>query len=423
MGETTETICRTVLPNGMTIITEEMTNVESVAIGVWADAGSSDEGSDEHGIAHFLEHMLFKGTARRTAYDLAAAIEDMGGYVDAYTERELTHIGARVLSEQLPMAIDILSEMICHSTFPAEELERERQVIIEEIRKYEGVPEERIHDLIMEALWRRGALGHAILGTEASVQSFTRDHVAACWRRHFAPQRVIITAAGKFDQRDFLDQVTEAFTELPRDGAGFTPADMGTRDSLLVVNEDSEQVNFTWGARSYKASDDRVFALALADIVLGASSTSRLFQEIREKRGLAYDIGSYLMGFRDTGLVTANGAASPAQFAQVIELARDVITELRANGITAHEWTRGKTQMKAGLALGLEGTGDRMRRLAQHQLTWGDVYPLGYLLDRIDQITIEDVHAVMDDVFDLAQWSFTAIGPIDEADVTPLLGR
>ncbi len=422
MGETVEAIHRTVLPNGITILTEEMANVESVAIGVWADAGSSDECPAEHGIAHFLEHMLFKGTAHRTAYDLAAAIEDIGGYVDAYTERELTHVGARVLSEQLPMAIDILSELICRSTFPADEMERERQVIIEEIHKYEAVPEERIHDLIMEALWHGGALGHAILGTEESVSSFTRDQLVSCWSRHFAPRRVIISAAGKFNEAEFIERVAESFTDLPHDGAGFNTAEPGERRPLLVVNEESEQVNFTWGARSYHAADDRVFPLALADLVLGASSTSRLFQEIREKRGLAYDIGSYLMGFRDTGLVTANGATSPSQFAQVIELVRDVITDLRANGITAHEWTRGKTQMKAGLALGLEGTGDRMRRMAQHQLTWGEVYPLGYLLDRIEQVTIDDVHAVMDEIFNLEHWTFTAIGPIDEDDVKPLLG-
>lgn len=422
MAEYRETIRRTVLPNGMIIISEEMPDVESVAIGVWADAGSSDEGANEYGIAHFLEHMLFKGTANRDAYGLAAAIEDMGGYVDAYTERELTHVGARVLSEQLPFAIDILSEMLCHSTFPAEELERERQVIIEEIRKYEGVPEERIHDLIMEALWHRGALGHAILGNETSVQSFSRDDVAACWQRHFTPQRVIVTAAGKLHYDDFVARVSEAFEHLPRDGAGYDIADQGERLPLLLIDEEGEQINFTWGARAYQASDERVFPLALADIVLGASSTSRLFQEIREKRGLAYDIGSYLMGFRHTGLSVANGATSPALFPQVIALVRNVIKELRDNGITSHEWTRAKTQMKAALALSMEGTGDRMRRLAQHQLTWGEVYPLPYLLERIDTITIEDVQAVMDEVFDLKQWSFAAIGPVEEDDVRSLLG-
>ncbi len=421
MGERVDAIRRTVLPDGLTVITEAMPDVESVALGVWADAGSSDECPNEHGIAHCLEHMLFKGTAHYDAYALAAAIEDIGGHVDAYTERELTHVGARVLAEQLPAAIDILSELVCHSTFPPDELERERQVIIEEIRKYEGMPEERIYDLIMAALWHGGALGHAILGTEESIRGFTRDQLVACWRRHFTPSLVIITAAGKLEHDDVVARVANAFADLPRDGEGFDRGAVGTKLPLLHEEEDGEQVHFTWGARAFPAADDRIFPLALADIVLGASSTSRLFQEVREKRGLAYDIGSYLMGFRHSGLMVANGATSPELFSDVVRLVRDVITDLRERGMTEREWQRAKTQMKSGVALALESTADRMRRLAQHQLTWGEVYPLTALLERIDRVTLDDVHAVLESLCHLEQWSFVSIGPMEESTVRALL--
>jgi len=422
LSERADAIRRTVLPDGLTVITEAMPDVESVALGVWADAGSSDESPDEHGIAHCLEHMLFKGTARYDAYALAAAIEDIGGHVDAYTERELTHVGARVLAEQLPAAIDMLSEFICRSTFPPDEMERERQVIIEEIRKYDGMPEERIYDLMMAALWHGGALGHAILGTEDSVRGFTREQLVACWRRHFTPSLVIITAAGKLDHDAVTARVAAAFADLPRDGEGCDRGAAGATLPLLHEEEDGEQVHFTWGARAFPAADDRVFPLALADIVLGATSTSRLFQEVREKRGLAYDIGSYLMGFRQTGLLAATGATSPALFSDVIALVRAVITDLREGGITEREWQRAKTQMKSGMALALESTADRMRRLAQHQLTWGEVYPLNALLARIDRVTLDDVHAVLDSRCDLDQWSFVSIGPVEASAVRAALG-
>jgi predicted Zn-dependent peptidase len=415
-------IHRAVLPCGAVLLTEEMPDVATVAFGVWADAGSADEDPAEYGVAHCLEHMLFKGTAQRTAYDIAEAVEDIGGNVDAYTERELTHVGARVLAEHLPMAVDIIADMVCHSTFPQEEFTRERQVIIEEIRKYQGVPEERIHDLLMEGIWNGGALGHAILGTEESVRGLTTETVVNCRRQHFAPNRLIITAAGNVSHAELFELAAEAFMELEPSPAPLPRPGEGSSLRTLVVEEDSEQINFSWGTRSFPASDNRVFPLALLDLILGASATSRLFQEVREKRGLAYDVGSYLMGFRDTGLICANGATGPETFPQVIELVRAVMDDLRTTGVTPHEWSRAKTQMKAGMALGLEGTADRMRRLAQHHLTWEAVYPLGLLMQQIDAVTLDDMQAVMDDLFNLDKWTFTAIGPISEAEVLAQIG-
>lgn len=409
------------LPNGVLVLTEEMPDVESASFGIWADAGSADEGADEHGVAHFLEHMLFKGTEHRSAYELAVAIEDIGGVVDAYTERELTHVGARVLTEQLPVAIELLADMICHSSYSPDEMTRERQVIIEEIRKYQGLPEERIHDLAMEGLWQYGALGHPILGDEASVRALTRERLLACWQRHFASERVLITAAGKLEHDQVVALVADAFAALPTGMPALPRADEGTCSPVLVIEEDCEQVNMSWGIRSFPSSDDRIFALALVDLILGGSSTSRLFQEIREKRGLAYDISSYLMAFRDTGLLAVSAATGPETFPQVVRLIRDEIQRLRVDGVTPHEWARAITQLKSGMALGLEGSADRMRRLAMHQLTWGQVYPLGMLMARIDQVTIDDLRTVMAALFDLEQWAFTAIGPLTCEEVSALV--
>lgn len=411
------TVKMSILPGGCRLITEAMQSMESVALGVWADAGSADEAPHEFGQAHFLEHMLFKGTERHSAFSLAEAIEDVGGQINAFTERESTHLYSRVLAEHLPVAISLLGDMICHSLFPDEEVQRERQVILEEISKYESLPEERIHDLIMEGLWHGGALGHPILGTEASVTALSREQLVACWRRHFSADRVLITAAGKLVHEEVAVMVEEAFADLPPAGIAWPQFSQGTQLSDILLTKDEEQINFCWGGRAFSASDERIFALAMIDAILGASTTSRLFQEVREKRGLAYDVASYSMGFRETGLLCATAAMSPETFAQVLALTHEQIVALRRDGISAKELARAKEQMKAGLALSSEGTADQMRLLATHYLTWGEVYPITYLIERMNRVTLDEVWEVADQVLDIADWTFTAIGPIDHAVV------
>jgi predicted Zn-dependent peptidase len=419
---TTEDIKATRLPSGVLVLTEAMPGVASLALGVWVDAGSADESTPaQHGQAHFLEHMLFKGTETRDAFTLAEEIEDVGGQINAFTDRETTHLYARVLAEHGSTVLALLADMVCRSTFPADEFERERQVIIEEIRKYEAMPDERIHDLIMEALWTDGGLGHAILGSEASVGGFTTDDIRACWRRHFAADRAIITAAGRLEHDRIVDEVARLFEAMPP--ALGTPAGtpLGTPTPLRVVEEDEEQVNFTWGGTTFPADDPRNFPLAMLDGILGASATSRLFQEIREKQGLAYDIASYTMGFRHTGMVCASGASGPETFPQVLELTRREIDRLARDGVTERELKRAREQIKSGLALSLESTVERMRRLATHQLTWGRVLPLPELISCLDAVTADDVSAVIAETIRLPAWSFTAIGPVTEAEVIPFV--
>jgi predicted Zn-dependent peptidase len=403
-------------------MSEAMPGIESVALGVWADAGSMDEGPGEFGQAHFLEHMLFKGTETRSAFDLAEAIEDVGGQLNAYTERETTHVFARILAEHLPLAVTLLADMICHSAFAQVELDRERQVVIEEIRKYESLPEERIHDLIMDGLYAGGGLGHQILGTEESVLAFTRANLLTCWQRHFAADRVLITAAGKVNHSALVAQVEEAFAALPLPLGTRLAQPVGTTVRRILEEEDEDQVHFCWGGRTFPATDPRNFALAMIDAALGASTTSRLFQEVREKRGLAYDVASYTMGFRETGLICATGATSPETFPEVLSLVRREVEGMRRQGMTAKELARAKEQMKSGMALSLESTTERMRRLASHQLTWGTVYPLGEMIARMNEVTLDDIQQVLDTVLNSAEWTFTAIGPIDEKLVAEVLG-
>lgn len=416
-----EMIRQTTLPNGVQVFTEEMPGVESVAVGFWADAGSADEGEGEYGLAHFLEHMIFKGTEKRSALALAEEMEDVGGQINAYTERELTHVYARALAEHLPVTVELLGDMICHSTFPPEELERERQVIIEEIRKYEAVPEERIHDLIMETLWQGGGLGHAILGTVESVRGLTRNDLLAVWRRHFSTDHVVLTGVGKVRHEQFVELAAAAFADLPAPPPLRLPQPAGVRVPRVIIEEDEEQINFCWGGHSYPAGDDRNFPLAILDAVFGASATSRLFQEIREKRGLAYDIATEAIGFRDTGVFYATGAASPENFPQVMALMRKEVESLRRDGITERELARAKEQMKSGLAMALENSLERMRRLATHYFTWREVYPLRYLIQRLDRVSRDEVMQVITEVFDPDRWSFAAIGPIAETEELPFL--
>lgn len=407
--------------NGITLLTEQVAAVESVAVGIWADAGSAEEATEEFGAAHFLEHMLFKGTATRSAFALAETIEDVGGQINAYTERETTHLVAHTLAEHLPLSLDVMVDMIRNSVFPRDEYERERQVIIEEIRRYEALPEDRVHDQLLDGVWHGGGLGHPILGTEDSVRQMPLATVINTWQRHFTPERMLVAIAGKIEHDACCALVEDALGTMPAMGIPPNPVPIGEQHRLRIDEADEEQVSFCWGGRSYPAHDPRNYALALADMVLGASATSRLFQEIREKRGLAYDIASFAAGFRDTGLIGASGATSPEFFVETLTLVRETIDALRQQGMTPKEFARAKAQLKAGIALGLEGTMDRMRRLATHYLTWGEVYPLGYLIGQIERVTLDEVMQVMQEVCDLSRWTFASVGPVTQAEIEQIL--
>ena len=422
MHQYTTDITTTRLTNGALVLSETLPGVESVTVGVWTDAGSAEETTHaEFGLAHFLEHMFFKGTATRSAFQMADMIETVGGELNAYTERDSTHIYARTLSEHLPLALELIADMVCHSSFPPEELERERQVITEEILKYEAMPEESIQDTFMASLWQGGALGHAILGDTASVRGITREMLIDCQRQHFTAARVIITAAGKVDHAALVALAEQHFADLPTCAVASPEYELGAQDKLTVDEDENEQINFLWGGRSWPVSDERNFALAIIDTVLGGSATSRLFQEIREKRGLAYDISSYTGGFRDTGFLAVSGACSADNFPLVIRLVRAELEKMRMHRLTAAEFTRAKEQIKVGLALSLETTAEHMRRMAQHMLTWGYVRPLQEIITRIAAVTEAEVRSVLDELLNLDSWTFAATGPVTQEQVQQLL--
>ncbi|MHB9025725.1 MAG: M16 family metallopeptidase [Armatimonadota bacterium] len=421
MTDETKNICTTRLPSGVIVITESVAGMETAAVGFWTDAGPVDELPCEYGQSHLIEHMLFKGTATRSAYQLAEDIENIGGQVNAYTERETIHVHAHILADHLPNAIDVLSDMVCHSTFAPAELEIERQVIIEEIRKYDSLPEERIHDLIMEGLWSGGKLGHPILGTEDSVRSLTRDMLLACWKRYFAAEHVLITAAGKIDHERFVDMVAEAFRRLPPGSSARPVIPEGERRPAVLVEEEGEQVYCCLAGRSYPARDDRNYALAILDSILGGSTTSRLFQEVREKRGLAYDISSYLAGFREAGVICATYATGPETFITVLDIIRREIQRLCKQGVTPLELWRAKEQLKAATALSLESTPERMQRLAMHYLTWGKIESVSQIIDRFNRVSMEEIDAVLADLFNLRDWTLAAIGPFNAERVRATL--
>jgi predicted Zn-dependent peptidase len=408
------------LPNGAVVITEFVAGMETAAVGFWTDAGPVDELPCEYGQSHFLEHMLFKGTQQRSSYQLAEEIENIGGQMNAYTERETIHVHVHMLAEHLPRAIDLMADMVCRSSFPRAELEIERQVIIEEIRKYDSLPEERIHDLVMEGLWSGGKLGHPILGTEESVKGLDRKALRSCWQRYFAAERVLVTAAGKIDHDSFVATIAEAFQGLPSSPSARPIIPDGERRSHVLIEEEGEQVYCCLAGRTYPARDDRNYPLAVLDTILGGSTTSRLFQEVREKRGLAYDISSYLAGFREAGLICAAFATGPETFPTVLEIIRREVQRLCRDGVTAQELTRAKEQLKAATALSLEGTPDRMQRLAMHFLTWGKVEPVSHLIDRFNRVTPDEINAVLADVFHLREWTLAAIGPFDAAQIQGL---
>jgi predicted Zn-dependent peptidase len=414
---------RTALPSGLRVLTEAIPAMRSVSFGIWVAVGSRDETPGQSGCSHFLEHLLFKGTRKRTALDISAQIEAVGGETNAFTSKEYTCYYARVLDADLPLAVDVMCDLVAGSVLDPADVETERGVILEEIAMHEDEPGDEVHDLFAKAVYGEHPLGRLISGTAETISPMSRRQILSFYRRRYTPPSVVIAAAGNLDHAAVVRQVRQALrgTVLDADKAApaplrpTAPAPRVRGGQVVVAHKETEQAHVVIGGPGIGRLDERRFALAVLNNVLGGGMSSRLFQEIRERRGLAYSVYSYSSSFADSGVFAVYAGCAPGKVEEVLDLTRAGLAEVARDGITATELARGQGMARGSYVLGLEDTGSRMSRLAKGELLYGDLLTVDDLLARVSAVTAQEVNALAAEL--CAQpMSLAVIGPFGEGD-------
>ncbi|WGL53766.1 pitrilysin family protein [Nocardioides sp. BP30] len=402
---------RTVLTSGLRVVTEQMPGVRSAAIGVWVGVGSRDENAatdtaSTHGCSHFLEHLLFKGTSERSALDISVALDAVGGEFNAFTAKEYTCFHARVLDEDLELAVDIIGDMITSSLLTDEDVEAERDVILDEIAMHDDDPDDVVHNLFAAQAWGEDTpLGRGIAGTVESIEALTRDQIEAFYREHYRPENIVISAAGNLAHGTVVALVERAFARNGFLAGVAAPVPPRTGEPLRVApgevraTRPFEQVNVVLGMEGLRRDDDRRFALGIVNAALGGGTSSRLFQEVREHRGLAYSVYSFAGAHAESGLVGVAVGCLPSKVEEVLDVVRQELRALAAEGITAEEVARGKGQLRGGLVLGLEDPASRMSRLGKAELVHDELLTIDQVLDRISSVTVEECRDVAAEIF------------------------
>jgi predicted Zn-dependent peptidase len=412
---------RTVLPNGLRILTEAVPAMRSVSFGIWVRVGSRDETPELAGASHFLEHLLFKGTRRRTALDISAQIEAVGGETNAFTTKEYTCYYARVLDADLPLAVDVMADLITGSVLAEADVETERGVILEEIAMHDDEPGDEVHDLLAAALYGSHPLGRLVSGTAETISPMTREQILTFYRHWYTPPNIVVAAAGNLDHDRVVELVSgTGLADGPvAEPAGLRhPEPVPVRASQVLIREkDTEQAHLVLGGPAISRLDERRFALGVLNNCLGGGMSSRLFQEIRERRGLAYSVYSYTSQYADTGLFVVYAGCAPGKVDEVLDLTRTELARVAADGVTEDEVARGRGMTKGALVLGLEDTGSRMTRLGKGELVYGELLPVDELLARVGAVSTEQVRAVAADVLG-APMSLAVVGPFDDHDFT-----
>ena len=418
-------IRKTVLPNGMLVLTESMPHMRSVSMGAWVKQGSRDETAEENGISHFVEHMVFKGTTSRSAQDIAREVDSIGGNLDAFTGKETVCFNIKVLDENMPPALDVLSDLVLHPRFTAEDLEREQGVILEEIKMDEDNPDALVHETHTQRFWKNQALGRPILGTVATVSSFTRETVFDHHARRFTPQNLVFSAAGHLEHDRFVELVEAKFGSLPRSEAEPpTPVStpVTTAHITLKKKRSLEQVQLCLGVPAPAVDTPDRFALYLLNTILGGGMSSRLFQTIREDAGLAYSIFSELSPFRDTGSLSIYAGVSLDKAKQALALTISELRRLKQETVPDAELQRAKDQMKSNIVLGLESSSSRMSNLARQQMYFGRFFGVDEIEREINRVTPEDLQRISQELFRSEAIAMTLLGNlgtlrIDRADL------
>lgn len=406
----------TTLDNGIRVVTEQMDSVRSVSTGVWVGVGARDESEALSGASHFLEHLLFKGTAGRTAQDIAESVDAVGGEMNAFTTKEYTAYYTRLPATSVGFGLALLADVISAPAFRPDEVDAERQVILEEILMNEDTPDDRVHTLVFEARYPDHPLGREVLGSPETIEAMTRDEIAGFHGHHYRPENLVVAAAGLLDHDEVVAHVAAGFGALPAGSRPERSAPSAPPLSEVVVRRPTEQVHLAMAWPGLRHEDPDRYALSVANHILGGGTASRLFQEVREKRGLAYAVYSSPSSYVDTGVVLAYLGTAPSRMVEAVTVVDDVIAGLVADGITDKELDVARGYLEGSLVLGLEDSSSRMGRIGSNVCIRGKVTPIEKHVERIRAVTHEDVRGVLQRVFG-GERTLAAVGPVDADDL------
>ncbi|MBI2843567.1 MAG: insulinase family protein [Armatimonadetes bacterium] len=409
------TVKKTTLPNGIRVLSESVPYVDSASVGVWVNVGSRHEHGKDKGISHFIEHMLFKGTERRSARQIADEMDTIGGHLNAFTDKETTWFYAKVLSEHLTVAVDIISDMMLNSVFDPVELDRERNVILEEIKRHEDTPDDLVHDLFAQTLWHGHPLGNSVIGTRKSVESFAHDDLIEYLGKNYTPDSIIVSAAGNLEHDYLVDLVANHYGKMEGHQKSRQNLPATSSGDTRFSSKRTEQVHFCIGAQGFPQQNDEKYTLAVLDAALGGGMSSRLFQEIRENRGLVYTIGSYSASYREAGMFTVYAGTSPSNVELVIDLVKKEFETVKTTRVDEVELLRAKNQIRGALVLGQESMSNRMSRMANSELYFGRNIPLQEVIDAVMGVTAEDVQRVANELLVDGRIALAVVGPLKRA--------
>ncbi|HEV8532845.1 MAG TPA: pitrilysin family protein [Methylomirabilota bacterium] len=413
-----ETYRKTVLPGGIRVVTESLAHVRSVAVGIWVETGSRVEPVERGGISHLIEHLVFKGTENRSAEDIARAIDSVGGQLDAFTAKEHTCFYVSVLDEHLELATDLLADVLLRSRFAADDIEREKAVVFQEMKMVEDTPDDLVHDLFAARVWPGHPLGRPILGRREVVEGFDRATIVSHFQEEYTPGRVVVAVAGHVEH----DQVVDCFARRFEAFARATPPPPPVETPSLQPGIDMhsrplEQVQVIMGFPGVSDTDPQRYALYLLNDIVGGSMSSRLFQEVRERQGLVYSVHSGTQQYRDTGILYFYAGTDPANFGKVLKAFVREVRALKKDGVTAEELRRAKDHLKGNLLLSLESSSSRMNRLARQELRFGAFHSIDDMLGEIDGVRPEEVEALIHRVLDEEQMALVTLGPVDRRNL------
>jgi predicted Zn-dependent peptidase len=400
--------------DGLRVITEVVPSVRSVALGLWVRTGSRDETPGQAGLSHFLEHLLFKGTKRHSAIEISELFDGMGAAANAATSKESTHLHARFLDEHTAGVFDLMAEMLLEPSLPADEIDPEREVVLEEIAMYEDEPQDRVHDVLAEAVYGAHPLGRRVLGDAAVIAGVPRDEIAAYHSGRYTTENLVVSAAGHLDHDEIVEFARTHLRPANGPSNGLVKVAAEREPRVRFHAKETEQYHICFGGQGISRSDDRRFALGVLDAIFGGSTSSRLFREIREKRGLAYSVGSYTEQYVDGGMVAMYVGTREENVAEACDIIGRELGELRDDGVTAEELDRAKEHVKGRMVLAMESTGARMTRLARSLLFELPVLSLDEMLQRVDEVTSDDLAALARELYEPGHLSAACIGPSEE---------
>jgi predicted Zn-dependent peptidase len=411
-------LSKTILPSGLRIVTEEVSTSRSAAVGIWANVGSRDEVKSVAGASHFLEHLLFKGTKTRTALEISSAIEAVGGEMNAFTGQEYTCFYARVIDTDLPLAVDVVTDLITSSTFTAADVDSERKVVLSEIAVRDDDPSDYIHELYLDTYYGDSPVGRSILGTVDSINKMPRNSIYNYYKKHYQPENLVVSVAGNVKHKKVVKMVEEAlskdgFLDVPNNKhevRAATPIKTPGLGKVGLIDRKTEQAHILYGFPGLARSDERRFALSVLSSAIGGGMASRLFQEIREKRGLAYTTYAYPQQFAGTGTLAFYAGCKTEKAEEVIKLMRDISESVAQHGLTDEEISRAKGAVTGGLILGQEDTGSRMSRIGKSELVYGEIMSFDDILAKVRSVTPEQVHQLARDLFS-APATLALVGP------------